>query len=530
VLPRKSKSLGVLLLAVVSAIGGYAELPSEQSGPPIITLGKSSAPLSGPWRFQIGDSPKDPATGKWLWAKPEFDDVKWETLDLLAKNSIVNPVDGTSEFIPGWTARGHAGYSGFAWYRIRVLLDIQSDEPLALAGPDNVDDGYQVFIDGDLIGSFGDFDGRTPATGITQPMFFFVPPSANQSRQRPRTVAFRVWMHPATLTFSPDAGGIHSAPFIGILAVIEAQNRIKWEEVRRGLAPATIDGVVFAILAVIAFSLILFDRSDRVYLWVAGVFLLRAIDYAWYEVYSRTHLSGLAYFLAANPISSLLYGGWAMVWWIWFGRKGGAWIPRIILVLCILQMTTSTIALQQFYTVIPFRIADACHLLDTVIKVVLVAILVWIAIQGIRKEGKEGWLVLAAVVLQGITLFWRELSILSVSLSLSFFGIRVGIDQFSDLLFVLAVGLLLLRRLLLSQKRQRQISLDVKQAQEVQQVILPESRRSFPGFEIESEYRPAREVGGDFFQIIPCSQRRMGGLQRQRCSDVWIPTASNLQR
>jgi serine phosphatase RsbU (regulator of sigma subunit) len=57
--------------------------------------------------------------------------------------------------------------------------------------------------------------------------------------------------------------------------------------------------------------------------------------------------------------------------------------------------------------------------------------------------------------------------------------------------------------LLKSVKRQRLMALDVKQAQEVQQVILPEARLALPGLTIESEYRPAREVGGDFFQIIP---------------------------
>ena len=34
-------------------------------------------------------------------------------------------------------------------------------------------------------------------------------------------------------------------------------------------------------------------------------------------------------------------------------------------------------------------------------------------------------------------------------------------------------------------------------------MILPEARTTVPGLVIESEYRPAREVGGDFFQIIP---------------------------
>ena len=42
----------------------------------------------------------------------------------------------------------------------------------------------------------------------------------------------------------------------------------------------------------------------------------------------------------------------------------------------------------------------------------------------------------------------------------------------------------------------------MKQAKEVQHVLLPEFV-TVPGLSIETEYRPAREVGGDFFQIIP---------------------------
>jgi serine phosphatase RsbU (regulator of sigma subunit) len=65
------------------------------------------------------------------------------------------------------------------------------------------------------------------------------------------------------------------------------------------------------------------------------------------------------------------------------------------------------------------------------------------------------------------------------------------------------MALLLLHRLLLSVRRQRRMALEVKQAQEVQQVILPEARMTLPGLVIESEYLPALNVGGDFFQIIP---------------------------
>jgi len=44
---------------------------------------------------------------------------------------------------------------------------------------------------------------------------------------------------------------------------------------------------------------------------------------------------------------------------------------------------------------------------------------------------------------------------------------------------------------------------DMRQAREVQQILIPERMPEIAGWKIESEYRPAREVGGDFFQIIP---------------------------
>jgi serine phosphatase RsbU (regulator of sigma subunit) len=43
----------------------------------------------------------------------------------------------------------------------------------------------------------------------------------------------------------------------------------------------------------------------------------------------------------------------------------------------------------------------------------------------------------------------------------------------------------------------------MRAARVVQQVLIPEAIPSVPGFAIESVYKPAGEVGGDFFQIIP---------------------------
>ena len=60
------------------------------------------------------------------------------------------------------------------------------------------------------------------------------------------------------------------------------------------------------------------------------------------------------------------------------------------------------------------------------------------------------------------------------------FGIRFGLAAFSNVLLT-AVSVLLLRRLLLSVREQRLMALDVKQAQEVQRVILPGVHDDLPG-------------------------------------------------
>lgn len=44
---------------------------------------------------------------------------------------------------------------------------------------------------------------------------------------------------------------------------------------------------------------------------------------------------------------------------------------------------------------------------------------------------------------------------------------------------------------------------ELQAAREVQQVILPDSQKEFPGFHVDSVYKPAQQVGGDFFQILP---------------------------
>ena len=56
-------------------------------------------------------------------------------------------------------------------------------------------------------------------------------------------------------------------------------------------------------------------------------------------------------------------------------------------------------------------------------------------------------------------------------------------------------------------ERQRFVDAEMKAAQEIQQILVPAAaEREAPGYAVRSVYRPASEVGGDFFQIIPLEE------------------------
>ena len=93
----------------------------------------------------------------------------------------------------------------------------------------------------------------------------------------------------------------------------------------------------------------------------------------------------------------------------------------------------------------------------------------------IRRQGVEGWLVLPAMALFVLAQFTAELSVLHFRIYWFPFGVRISMAAMADLLLTAVLFVLLLRRLLFSVKQQRLLALDVKQAQEVQRVILPEA-------------------------------------------------------
>jgi hypothetical protein len=373
-----------------------------------------------------------------------------------------------------------------------------------------VDDAYQFFADGRLVGAFGKFRReKSPVTYWNEPETFDLPEQRVNSSSSVVSVthelAFRVWCEPNTLNQNPDGGGLHVAPIMGNASAVETYSQNAWIEIIKSYVTTAARALVFLVLAIAAGSLVFFDTSDWVYLWLAGVFLLTAVNAACMCLFGWTLVANQAtiYLITDALLRPFILGGWVITWWLWFRLRGLPWVPKVVAVLTLLYGLSSALGEDLFYRLNPHAVSATFRLTTIGIGFLFLGLLILAVVEGIRQHGREGWLALPAVVLVGIAQFQVNLLVLHIPTVWYPFGVGVDLGDLANAFLSVVVFVLLMRRLQRSLHRQRLIALDLKQAQEVQQVILPEARTTLPGLAIESDYRPAREVGGDFYQIIP---------------------------
>jgi sialate O-acetylesterase len=91
--------------------------------------------LQSLWRFQTGDDPSR--------KESDFDDSSWPEIFVPAK----------------WEDQGYRDYDGYAWYRKKFTFKATNEEKMVLL-IGKIDDIDQVFINGILVGSTGNFPAK----------------------------------------------------------------------------------------------------------------------------------------------------------------------------------------------------------------------------------------------------------------------------------------------------------------------------------------------------------------------------------
>ncbi len=460
---------------------------------PTITLGHAAVALYGPWRFQIGDDP--------VWAEPTFNDVNWGTVNLRPPDAPADPDLGTGSDVPGWTARGFPTYSGFAWYRLRVNLQ-PAPGPLSLK-MEGIDDAYQVFVNGQQIGSFGRFGAHHVTAYTDQPRSFRLPKNI---RSGPINIAIRVWMDSSSRFETPDAGGMHEPPVLGLAPHIGASVRLDWDFVTHNIGSGFLEGLVLLLALGVSVTLFWLQHGEKSYIWLAAVCLVTLLGNLVLQLSNFTTLipQTTAVLLRDVLFAPLRIGLWVLFWASWFHLESAGWMRRSVwMLVAILAGATLMLRPPLHGRVIPLHAAVYLHPLVLWTKLALAVPLLIVTIIGIRKNRFEGWLALPVILIAVVANYQVELRLLHVRILYTVLGFRLSLGQISTMLSVCIVVLMVSRRFLHAQRREVQWRLQVAQARELQRVILPSTLPQVPGLVIESEYRPSLEVGGDFFQIIP---------------------------
>jgi hypothetical protein len=241
--------LTTALMVVVLATGGR---------PDPAPLRAASTLLDGSWRFHTGDDPH--------WAAVDMDDSSWETTDMTAPPGKHDGDVGLPDYVGGWGAHGHAGYHGYAWYR-RTVPVRASSASWDILGPTLVEDGYELYWNGRLLGGSGQL-GPDPRLVGTRPLRFALPAG---TAGMAGVLAIRTYMM-ARSGPSAEGGGMHTAPILALRPIGAALHRSRWQRTIAGYILDAVEPV--AMLALIGLTLVFGSRSSRKdFLVFAGIAL-----------------------------------------------------------------------------------------------------------------------------------------------------------------------------------------------------------------------------------------------------------------
>lgn len=474
-----------LALTLVFTSGSFAE-PSLQKPAtvpsPTGETRQAVAVVNGPWRFHVGDDAR--------WANPGFDDTAWETYTIdPAHASLTVPEVIQAAPLPGWRAHGHPRYLGYAWYRISI--DPGSDRStLAILMPAYFNDSYQIYVNGKQIGAFGQFRDHD-FVYYSRPKLFPIPAGAIPSTG-PITFALRFRASNVYgATGSNTSGGLRGVPLLGQTPLLAVCYQAQIGQMTRDLWFGGVFVFLWGGVGLISFFLFVLTRTRREYLWAGISFTAIAVmascdDAAWLlslpiQIVLPCRQVAMLVGLSTGLICVMyLLDVHKPLWRRLNYLSIAALSTGIAISFCVrLSLAPSTAGWERAMGVTPFALYGAA----------LLALA--IAIDGIRTLGAKAWLPL----MPGLFGTCGLLLELAGGRFYDFSGVV-------KLLVPVSLLIIFLLRAAQQQRENEQYLLDMRQAQEVQQLLLPERVPQVAGFSIESVYLPAREVGGDFFQVL----------------------------
>ena len=496
------RTLTFLLAFACAGVGALAQAAPTLA---IGDLGRGAVALDGPWQFHLGDNP--------AWASPQIDDATGQ--NGWAQITMDKP----------WGQQGYRSYAGFAWYRkhLSVTPVPGTDGKFVLQLP-LFDSIAQVYWNGILLGSTGKMPPHPswPADGCScTSLARTIPLGAVHSG----VLAIRLWMNPLMSTDPGTYGGFTHPIHIGSAAAIADREHAAAYHFLREMEYSYALQCLAAL--VMAFSLIGWfrDRSQKVLLWLA-VYCAGQVTGTLVELLGPTFTFGeRSVFFSVADIGSLIAIWFLLIYllrlddmpWLMRTARWAGWIAILA------TLVDSSFYLRIFDLGNP-AVVQAVQAADWVLTplvqlCMLLPMLLLVAV--IRRRSRldaARWTVAIFAFLRTMieTVAW--ISMLGARFTHWTLGSRLYTPLFTlggtgvDVITLVNTGFFIsiiyaaLRYSRETLRRQQIVEQELKSAQELQQVLIPDELPSLAGFAVTSGYRPAQEVGGDFFQIIPLGE------------------------
>ena len=425
------------------------------------------------WLFMPGDTS--------TWSMPELNDSAWTVIS---------------------SSRPLAAYGfhdlRYGWYRVHIRLR-PGVHHLSVAVSD-LHGSYEIFVNGVHLGSAGDPAGMVKYTKFG--MRSYPVPDRLIGPEGRMVLAIRVAFNAAGITGKGTSTPIDATSNVLLMDGGSATHEASYIDVHN-----TVDSLVLAFLSLIvglvALALFTAMPTRREYLAAAIALLASSLE-ASLIVWERADASTFALYvarylcLAARNVALIefvrLIVRHRRTLWLSILQVFSFFAPFCAL-LAVLGIGSIYFAFAAFF--VPLLVTAG----------VQVALLT----KGSLRGNVEARVLLPAPLALGLVLLWdfvgRLLFFTHLTSSVaSAPELRIGSFSFdifwvASFLFYFTILLFLVLRTVVIARERARIGAELEAARTTQELLMSKGPQTTPGFEVQSVYHPASEVGGDFFLI-----------------------------
>jgi phosphoserine phosphatase RsbU/P len=420
------------------------------------------------WRVHTGDDA--------AWARPDFDDSTW-TQTSFPKTEFHEP-----------------NAEGWHWYRCTFQVPAELRGRQLALGLAAFDDVYEVYVEGVSIGSFGAFESA-PQAPYPNHASFSIPPALLKGSVA--HIAIRRWKGPWSVYLQAFYGGgttrFSHLPQLGAAQAIDAQEKLDKANGAIQMLTADLTSLLFLFAAAISFVLYSVQRRRVEYLYLGltciasgAPFLIGIFTSTSPVIGSRSWLPVLLLFVAlSGPGLSTVFLA--------------SLCPRFRRILLTGAVLSGVIAATAAY----WMATDSGYQLQLIyVFTDVLPLFPLIAVVGLLLDRDKGSLTIGVfLLLQSATIAWyNTASLLHHPINVHAGPFFIDVRNAAGVIFIFVVLVVLYLRYRDEQARQAAAEQNLAAARRMQEHLLGTSGASPAGFEVTAVYRPAQEVGGDFYR------------------------------